>query len=199
MSTKRIGVDIDGVMYQWSKTARYMLREILPNSPYKHGPLETESTSWDYIQQNVSKEHWNWLWDEGVKLGLFRHGHLYPGTIKAIRELADLGDVIVCTARPKQAVEDTAAWLAYQRLPVHGLHILGKEPKSSIPVCDVWIDDKPSNCLDLLTTGATVCLMDREWNQDFVAALHGIYRVRTWDGFIQIAKQAPRVKRKGAV
>jgi len=27
----RIGLDIDGVMYMWDKTARYMLRDVLPN------------------------------------------------------------------------------------------------------------------------------------------------------------------------
>lgn len=194
MGTKRIGVDCDGVMYEWERTARFMLINILPDSPYtKDGPLGKESESWDYIEENVSKEHWNWLWDEGVKLGLFRHGHLFPGTIKAIRQLAELGDVIVCTARPKQAVPDTVAWLAYQQLPIHGIHILGKEPKSSIPGCDVWIDDKPANCVDLLTTGAMVCLQDRPWNQGFDDP--NIIRIFNWDQFITVARQAPRVKR----
>lgn len=195
MSTKRIGLDLDGVCYQWEKTARYMLREILPNSPYtKDGPLGQPSTSWDYIEGNVSKEHWRWLWDSGIPLGLFRHGHLYPGTIKAIRELAEFADVIVCTSRHKQAVVDTCSWLDYQRLPIKGVHILGGEPKSSIKPCDVWIDDKPENCYDLQSTGALVCIPDRPWNQH---ANHtdGLIRVHSWDEFVKIAKEAPRVQR----
>lgn len=195
MATKRIGLDLDGVCYEWERTARYMLLNILPNSPYtKDGPLGKESTSWDYIEENVSKDHWNWLWDEGVKLGLFRHGHLFPGTIKAIRQLADIGDVIVCTSRPPQAVPDTVAWLAYQQLPIRGIHILGKEPKSSIPTCDVWIDDKPENCKDLLTTGAFVCMPDRPWNQ--CGWVPGVTRTFSWDEFVKIAREAPRVAKK---
>lgn len=194
MASKRIGLDLDGVCYQWEKTARYMLREILPNSPYtKDGPLGEESNSWDYIEQNVSKEHWRWLWDSGIPLGLFRHGHLYPGTIKAVRELAKFADVIVCTARHKSTVPDTCDWLAYQRLPVSGIHIMGGEAKSTIKGCDVWIDDKPENCADLLTTGATVCMPDRPWNRHDTPP--GVIRVTSWDEFVKIAREAPRVKR----
>jgi uncharacterized HAD superfamily protein len=176
----RIGLDIDGVLYSWEKTARYMLREVLPNSPYtKDGPLGHKSTHWNYIQENVSPQDWKWLWNEGVRLGLFRHGHLFPGTIKCVRRLADMGDVVVITHRPKQAVEDTLAWLTYQRLPLAGVHILsGQEPKSSVkPLCNVYIDDKPENCDDLaMRTGASVFIMDREWNQGF--ARPGVRRVR---------------------
>ena len=189
----RIGVDIDGVMYMWEKTARYMLREILPDSPYtKDGPLGEVSNGWDYIENNMSKEHWKWLWTEGVKLGLFRHGHLYPGTIKAIRRLAELGEVIAITHRPKQAVHDTLAWLAYQNLPLSGLHLLTDgEPKSSVkPECDVYLDDKFENCEDLAAgTGAElVCLMDRLWNSDRLVPPY-IQRVENWQCFIDCVEE----------
>jgi len=165
---KRWGIDIDGVMYHWDKTARYMLREILPNSPYsKDGPLGREATTWTYIKDNIAPEHWSWLWNEGVQLGLFRHGHMFPGTIQAIRKLAERGDVIAITTRPKQAVPDTLAWLAYQKLPIAGIHILTREePKSSVlPHCDVYLDDKPENCDDLAeNTAGKVFLMTRPNN-----------------------------------
>lgn len=189
----KIGVDIDGVCYNWSKTARYMLREILPDSPYgKDGPLGRESTHWDYISENVEPEHWKWLWNEGVKLGLFRHGHLYPGTIKYIRLLSELGEIIAITHRPRQAVNDTLSWLEFQRLPLSGVHILtDQQPKSTVtPHCDFYIDDKPENCIELLnTTRGKVCLMDREWNQHFDEYGHaldngdGIIRVYGWASF----------------
>lgn len=184
----RIGVDIDGVMYEWSKTARYMLREILPNSPYtKDGPLGIESLSWNYIQENISTDHWKWLWSEGVRLGLFRHGHMYPGTIKAIRQLADLGDVIAITHRPKSAVEDTAAWLSYHRLPLAGVHILtNQEPKTTVEKCDFYIDDKPENCSDLTTTGGTVAMLLRPWNMSACPA--GVVPVASWNEFVALVK-----------
>lgn len=194
MSKPRAGFDIDGVMYEWSKTARYMLREILPDSPYpKDGPLGQESTSWDYIQEHVSKEHWKWLWSEGIRLGLFRHGHLFPGTIKAVRAVAELGyDIIVITHRPKNAVHDTLDWLAFQKLPLAGVHLLtNQEPKSSVvPQCDIYIDDKPQVCEDLLgnTKARLVAMPDRPWNQDFKIPFDDsgrFARVHSWNEFVE--------------
>lgn len=184
----RLGIDIDGVMYHWDRTARYMLREVLPGSPYKKdGPLGQESQHWDHIQELVAPEHWKWLWTEGVRLGLFRHGHLYPGTIQAIRRLAELGDIVVITSRPKAAVPDTMAWLAYQQLHISEVHILvNGEPKSSVPSCDIYIDDKFENCVELeRNTEGFVCLMDRPWNQA------GLFwpRVRSWAEFEGFARQ----------
>lgn len=185
MARKRFGIDIDGVCYQWSKTARYMLREVLPDSPYtKEGPLGKESTSWNYIQDNVSPEHWQWLWTEGVRLGLYRHGHLYPGTITGIRALADVGDVVIITHRPKKAIADTLAWLTYQQLPLAGVHILvNEEPKSGVN-CDVYLDDKPENCTDLANnTGGAVFLMSQPWNTGYFK--RNVTPVFSWTDFCE--------------
>lgn len=184
----RIGVDIDGVMYQWEKTARYMLREILPDSPYtKDGSLGSESTHWNYIADNVSPEHWKWLWTEGVRLGLFRYGHMHPGTIKAVRELAKLGEVIAITHRPKDAVEDTLAWLSFNKLPLSGIHILtNQEPKTSVQRCDYYIDDKPENCIELLTTGSTVAMPLREWNEQEWKSLLDVISVKDLHEFVEL-------------
>lgn len=188
--SRRVGLDIDGVLYEWDRTARYMLRNILPNSPYaKEGTLGKESLNWDYIMEEVAPEHWSWLWTEGVRLGLFRHGHLYPGAIKAVRMLADAGfEIIAITSRPKQAVHDTMDWLSYQRLPISGIHVLsGKgELKSSVtPHCVAYIDDKPENCRDLLenTAAPVVAMPVRAWNRTSLTGFIG----STWqDRFIQV-------------
>jgi uncharacterized HAD superfamily protein len=187
----RIGIDIDGVLYKWSKTARYLLREALPDSPYKvpGHPLYTESTHWNYIQQNVAPEHWKWLWTEGVKAGLFRHGHIIKGAIEGMRTLAADGhDLVIITHRPKAAVTDTLQWLAFCNFPLAGIHIMtGQEPKSmALPHCAVYIDDKPENVYNLANnTGARlVALMDAPWNQQAWGG--GLFeRVLGWADFVQ--------------
>lgn len=182
----RIALDIDGVMYQWDKTARYMLREVLPNSPYKDLPLlKQESSSWHYIQNHVSREHWDWLWVEGVRLGLFRYGHLYPGTIQAVRELATMGEVSLITHRPKHAVDDTLAWLGYLKLPLSGVHLLtNQEPKSGVrPQFDVYLDDKVKNVNDLFrNTDGDVFLMKRPWSSGGVEP--EVIQVTGWPEFL---------------
>lgn len=191
MSKPRIALDIDGCIYEWSKTARYLLREELPDSPYgKDGPLGRESTHWNYIQDNVEPEHWDWLWRDGVKLGLFRHGHLVRGAIKYVRKLAELGQVIVITHRPRSAVRDTLAWLAFQELPLSGVHILtDQQPKSTVtPHADFYLDDRPENCMELAQhTRGRVCLADREWNRGFDEQnlQHEIVRVYGWKSFYE--------------
>lgn len=187
----RIGLDIDGVMYKWDKTARYMLREVLPNSPYKQ-LLTVESKGWDWIKENVAPEHWKWLWNEGVRLGLFRYGHLYPGTIQAVRRLAEIGEVVLITHRPKEAVTDTLAWLGLLNLPIAGLHLLtAGEPKSLVqPTCDVYLDDKPANVEDLAkhTTARTVCLMRRPWNFHYRPWPESIREVYDWSQFVRLVE-----------
>ena len=171
MKRLRIGLDIDGVIYAWDKTARYMMREVLPNSPYKDDPrFREDSPSWNWIQDNVDPKHWDWLWSEGVRLGLFKHGHLFPGAIVGIRELATLGDIVLITHRPAQAVGSTLSWLALQDLPLSGLHILSNgENKGTVrPKVDYFLDDKPENVLDMHNAGVHSYLMRRPWNQDFM-------------------------------
>lgn len=181
----RIGIDLDGVAYQWTKTARYMLREILPNSPYtKDGPLGTECTEWDYIKHNIAPEHNKWLWKEGVKLGLFRHGHLFPGTIKALRKLNELGRLVAITQRPEAAAEDTFAWINFHRLPFREVHVLHGGSKTVVQPCDFFIDDRPENCIELAEAWpqCRVFIPDRPWNTMFYSL--NVTRIFSWDEFV---------------
>src|SRR6185503_19620874 len=187
----RIGIDIDGVCYQWSKTARFMLREVLPNSPYtKDGPMGQESTDWRYIPDNVDKKHWNWLWDEGIKLGMFRHGDMYAGTPEALKKLAKMGDLVAITMRPKRAAQDTFDWISYNRLPFSEVHVLQGESKLVVAPCDYYIDDKPENCFELAING-TACLRNQPWNQKVnqdAMDENGVIRVDGWNEFIHIIR-----------
>lgn len=185
----KLGIDIDGVMYNWESTARYMLRNVLPNSSYKHsGVLDEPSTTWNWIPDKIDKKHWNWLWKEGVELGLFRYGNLYPGTVDVIRALSKKHKITLITHRPKQAVKDTLAWLGFLDLPIAGLHILTDQaPKSEVrPMCDVYLDDKIENIEDLQqnTKAKLVCLMDQPWNQEYEAKT----RVHDWWHFLALVR-----------
>lgn len=158
----RIAVDLDGVCYEFDRTARYMLRE------YKNEELGP-STSWDSMEDAIGPELWRWLFSEGIELGLFRYGHVTRGAIVGLRALADAGHtLLVVSHRPALAVPDTLAWLAYQQLPWSEIHILSNgEAKSSVPA-DVLIDDRPENIRDWERAGREGILVDRSHNQDYV-------------------------------
>lgn len=155
----RVGVDLDGVGYAWDKTARFLLKW---HKGYDLPPSQT----WDSIQEAVSPEDWKWLWSEAVvNHGLYRHGHLLKGFKEAMDTLDTRHDVVILTARPSKARQDTLEWLAYHRIPTREVHILGKEPKSTVK-CDVYIDDGPHNLRDLAhnVPEARLISWDRPYN-----------------------------------
>src|SRR5262245_20228481 len=116
----KVAVDLDGVLYEWSKTARYMLRHYKGYS--KRRPTGSESTSWDYIQGHIEKADWEWLWSEGIDLGLFRYGHVVSGGQTGVRALREAGhSVEVLTHRPSESVPDTIAWLDLFQKPGAGV------------------------------------------------------------------------------
>lgn len=174
----RIGVDLDGVVYEWEKTARYMLREYRGLRHPTYG-LHKASDSWDYIPRQVSPEDWYWLWHEGVDRGLFRYGHVTKGAILGLQALLGAGhDLLVVTHRPKAAVQDTLAWLAYLNIPWSEVHILSNgEPKSSV-FAEVLIDDKPENVIEWRDSDRRALLFHRPWNAS--EEIEGVRRVYDW-------------------
>jgi len=183
MSRLRIGLDIDGVLYHFHKTAIYLLNTL------KNYHLEVKEWSdWDWLKEQTFTSDWNWLWKEGVKdYGLFRYGHIYKGAIEGVRKLAKLGDIVVISHRPKNAIGDTLDWLSYNKFPVQEIHLLtNQEPKSQVqPRCDIYIDDGLHNATDLSRFG-TVLLVDRPWNQDCdYTQPNVVIRVKDWNEIVE--------------
>jgi 5'(3')-deoxyribonucleotidase len=161
----RFGIDIDGVMYMWDKTARYMLRT---QRGYTRDQLGRPSRYWNEIKDIVENNDWQWLWSEGVRKGLFRYGHLYTGTIEAITALNILGDCVILTHRPREAVQDTLDWLSYLKLPFMEVQLFTNGEAKSAIKCDMYVDDKPENCIDFNdNTEGLPLLWRRESNENF--------------------------------
>lgn len=188
----RIGLDLDGVCYDWDRTVRYLLRERLPDSPYKDRahPVNQPSTHWDYLEGHLAPEHWRWIWKDGVAQGLFRHGHIIKGAVEGMRDLlADGHDLVVVTSRPKQAINDTLQWIAFLGIPFSGVHIISDgSPKSQVK-CDVYVDDRDKNVEDLArnTNAKLVALYSQTWNASYTAA-PPVVRVANWGEFVQCVR-----------
>ena len=187
-----VAVDCDGVLYEWSKTARYMLRAYKGYSA--DGPMGTESTSWDYIRDHVEPEDWAWLWREGVELGLFRYGHVVQGAVIGLRALQRSHKLVLVTHRPASAVNDTLDFISYisnsKQDPIRwsGIHVLtNEEPKSEVGA-DILIDDKPDNVGEWWITGRHAVLFGRPWNDHYLTCAEcpcplerpHIYRSEGW-------------------
>lgn len=161
MRKVRFGLDIDGVLYRWSDTARYLLKTYCDVDP-------GESETWNWIKDHISREAWTWLWSQAiVEHGLFRYGSIYTGSREFLQRVEPYCDNVIITSRPALAVRDTMDWLSYQKVPTAEVHIISTLAKSQVlPRCDLYIDDAEHNVVDLLkNTDADVILPDRPWNQ----------------------------------
>lgn len=164
MRKLRLGLDLDGVIYNWSNTARFLLGEYRNEFP-------GESQNYDWIKDHISKESWDWLWGPGVKEhGLFRYGNLYKGAREFLLQIEPMFDCVVITSRPPSAVLDTMDWLAYQQLPVGEVHIVGHGADKStvLPHCEIYLDDAIHNAEDIMVkTNALMVMPDKPWNQGY--------------------------------
>jgi 5'(3')-deoxyribonucleotidase len=151
MTQPRIALDLDGVCYEWDKTARYMLRRwyfqrgrTIPPALYRPSP------HWNALEEIVVPQAWDWLWRDGVRAGLFRYGHCVTGAIEGIQRLSHHErepEIHFVTARPREVYRDTADWLAlmFDAVP-HHLHFLRDKSRF---VADIYVDDSADNILTL--------------------------------------------------
>jgi len=155
----RVAVDLDGVVYDWGGTVRYLMRQhwgyALPPSPH-----------WNYVEETVSPAAWRWLWNEGVDLGLFRYGHHLKGSVDGLRALAEIADLEVVTHRPRAALQDTLRFVSNLPDVFTGVHFLTNSEPKSLVGCDIYLDDAPHVAEDITAAGKHVVLFNQPWNQD---------------------------------
>lgn len=177
---RRAGLDMDGVLYDWNGTATYLL-----NTRFGY-QLQKDWPHWSHRDNGIADEHWEWLWSEGIKLGLFRHGNCYKGAFDAVQQLQHRGwRIVIITSRPESARQDTLDWLSFHGIPTDEVHVLGNNRlKSDVKHCNLYVDDRVENVDELAraTTGR-VLLMDRPWNRKAIS-LHedgrAWQRIHSW-------------------
>lgn len=195
-----IGLDLDGVCYDFERTARWMIRRKRENEGRTIPPeLLVPMSYWNSVPE-LCPEDWKWLFSEGIHEGLFRYGHVVGGSIDGARALSELGDVVIITARPEEAVHDTIVWLGtmFDKVRLAGIHILSYDQKKSAvrPLPDIYIDDASHNIDDIaLHTPSNVraILYDQPWNQDAVTEGR-VARARGWREVVQLVRGAKEGK-----
>lgn len=179
---RRIGLDLDGVTYDFQSTYVYLLEHY---RDVDFPPGLDWWTTWDSADAFTTEADRAWVWTTGIDLGLFRYGHLKKGAIDGVAALAKLGDVEVVSHRPRAAVRDTLAFLTYTQLPLAGVHLLtSEEPKSGIG-CDVYIDDGPHVIEELQKAGKEVVVYSAPYNQESMGL-----RAYGWDDIPKLVEEA---------
>ena len=183
----KIGVDLDGVCYDFTGTFVYIART------YRGIRLPDASNwnEWDWPNLWMTKEELDWMWTEGVRHhGMFRYGHCIKGCVTAINQLKSAGhEIIIVTHRGIDAVHDTLDWLSFMNLPISGLHILtSQEPKTSV-AADVLIDDKCENLVEWAHSGRTAIRFQQPWNASMNDQYPGIVLARGWKEVVMVVEK----------
>lgn len=183
--TPRIGVDLDGVVYDWQGAFVYLANKHLDAG------LNTNLSwwkGWNAPDEHLTVEEQDWLWTVGIDLGLFRYGHHLKGSVDGLREIAEIGELHVVTHRPRAALQDTLRFISNLPDVFSGVHFLtNAEPKSSVGL-DVYLDDGPHVIGEVLDAGAKGVVFDQPWNR--VGCAHFPHRAFGWDDVPERLKEA---------
>lgn len=179
----RIGVDLDGVVYDFVGAFRSYLHQV------HRRPLDTmpEPTCWDFPaeQWGMTEGEFHAICEEAVNAGyLFSVGDAIQGALFGLITLKRKGhSVHLVTSRyaGRRSQANTERWLEYHKVPYDSLTFTKDK---TIVRCDIWIDDKPANVQALHDDGQIAYLFDQPWNRG-----SKLPRVVTgWGEFLRLVK-----------
>lgn len=162
----RVGIDLDGVCYDFAAS----VREYLCNHVRTHDPeVCTDPERWEFYEDwGLDLDAFLDAFHAGVDAGvIFSHGDPHPNVAEAFAVLKGAGHSIhIITDRavgtPGASEAATAQWLHQHGLESDSLTF---SPDKTIVAVDVMVEDKLSNYDALAVAGVDVYLLKREWNR----------------------------------
>lgn len=163
----RVGIDLDGVCYDFSAS----LREYLLNAHPDPDPDSlTPPQRWEFYEDwGMTLNEFLAFVHDGVDAGvIFTHGEPHPGTAEAFELIKGAGHsihIITDRAFGTNGASEAATrrWLDCHDLPFDSLTFSADK---TIVRVDVMIEDKPSNYHALIEAGVDAYLLTRDWNLD---------------------------------
>lgn len=172
LAGRTVGVDIDGVLYQFVPSLRrHALRSGLRGVNELPDPHE-----WDFAKQwNMTSEQLVALMHDAVDNGeLLSDLVPYPGSASGLSLLRHAGaQVRLVTDRawlgrsPAVVQARTFGWLQRNHLEYDNLTFAAD--KRSVP-CDFFIEDRPKNVQDLIGAGVDTFVRDHPYNRHVTVA-----------------------------
>jgi hypothetical protein len=162
----RVGIDLDGVCYDFSAS----VREYLVTHANTHTHDDTpHPTRWEFYEDwGLDLDGFLATCHDGVDAGIvFAHGEPYPNTAEAFHLIQQAGHTIhVVTDRSfgsnGKSEAHTRTWLDCHGLPFDSLTFSADK---TVVRLDVMVDDKIANYDALEAAGVDAYLLTRPWNQ----------------------------------
>jgi 5'(3')-deoxyribonucleotidase len=165
----RIGLDVDGCLYPWTKAVNQALLE-------KFGIKDLiDHPSWDYLHDTINSEQWRWIWSEEAAPYVFlRLDLIYEGAANVVNSLCHNHEVHFVTHRnPRILTAITGAWLSEYFRNYCGVHVLDNSiAKTTIYNWDLFIDDKPQTISEFNEADIRIEFPTRPWNSELLGGFN---------------------------
>ncbi len=112
----------------------------------------------------------------------YKEANVVEGAKEVIKDLNENHNLYFVTARDEMLKDITQGWLNENDLGYIDVHLLGsdyKVNKAKELECNIFIEDNPSNAMQLAQEGLTVLLIDNNYNKDIDNK--NIIRVSSWN------------------
>jgi 5'-nucleotidase len=179
---RRIGVDLDGVCYEFVHDARVVCAEHLGVAT----DALPEVTQWDFFEQwgLTPEEFWR-IWFKDVERGrAWNNRPPTEGATEALTSLRDRGHTIHIVTSRKGGEAATMSWISKHDLPYDTVTI-GRD--KTVVNIDLLLDDWEGNYLEVTQAGGHCVLFDQPWNRHVIEAP----RVHGWADFIRYVEETP--------
>lgn len=181
-----IGVDVDGVLSDFTSSARKLLKELFNGKPSD----DLIQTSWAFDSLGITPEEESWMWKriDTIPNWWLNHGKM-PHT-DLLPQLCEKHRVIFITNRKDGAgwpIEDqTKIWLK-RTFGVVNTNVIISDQKGPVAKglkLDYFIDDRPKNYKEVYDESpATMAyLLDATYNQE----CQGAARARSFNEFARM-------------
>ena len=176
MKRLNLCVDIDGTItmpYYWLKYANdYFGIELKPSDITEYDI--------DKVLNIPSEEYWKFYEEHGEKM--HEKARARKGAKGNIVKLAKYNNIHYVTARNKVMQEVTKNWLEKRKFPINSLHLLGshsKVVKAKELDCNIFIEDRYENAIEIAEAGFSVFLIDCFYNRFTLP--NRVTRVKNWN------------------
>ena len=180
LSQMRIGVDLDGVVANFTKGwTKYYEEE------FGKKILEDDIKSWGlsepltHFKEDI--DFWKWAKDINGS-SIFRNLEVYENSVETLNELSKSGhDIVIISSKPWWSIHDTLMWLGENKIPTKEIHFI--EDKWTID-CEVYIDDAPYQLENYKenTVDKKIIRFVRSYNKP----LDGVFDIYNWKELIPL-------------
>ena len=180
LSQMRIGVDLDGVVANFTKGwTKYYEEE------FGKKILEDDIQSWGLSEPlthfKEDLDFWKWAKDINGS-SIFRNLEVYENSVETLNELSKSGhDIVIISSKPWWSIHDTLMWLGENKIPTKEIHFI--EDKWTID-CEVYIDDAPYQLENYIenTVDKKIIRFVRSYNKP----LDGVFDIYNWNELIPL-------------